>query len=295
MMPIYLMGCINRVKAVWAGRIGLPLNQLYFDVLRLFGKTPVYSEVTSWVFQIAPWIILGTTVVAALVVPILPGVSFLSFDYDFVAFLYLLGLGRVFLVLSALDTGSPFEGMGASREATYGALMEPAFLIALGALALASGHTSFASLVVGLPVGPGAMAAKGALLVSLFILLQVEGARVPVDDPNTHLELTMIHEVMILDHSGPELAVVQLASALKYTLIAGLISALVNPFSPEAEPWFCMAFSVGSLFGVSILIGLVESLIARFKMSALPRYMFTALVASAVALVIYAIQSRGVA
>ncbi len=287
-LPVFLIGTINRTKALWAGRVGQPLNQLYFDLVRLMGKTPVYSEASSWIFQIAPWIILSTTLMAALLVPLVPGYSLVSFDYDFICFVYLLGLGRIFLVLSALDTGSPFEGMGASREATFGAMMEPAFLVCLGGLALASGHTSFASLITDLPIGPWAWFAKFGLFVSLFILLQVEGARVPVDDPNTHLELTMIHEVMILDHSGPELALVQAASALKYTLIAGFISALLNPFSNQTHPVASMGFCLLGLFAVSILVGLVESLIARFKMSAIPRYTFVAFIAGLISLGIYA-------
>jgi formate hydrogenlyase subunit 4 len=287
--PIFLAGFINRTKAIWAGRKGQPIPQLYFDLIRLMQKTPVYSDVSSWIFKIAPWIILGSTSLAATLLPILPGYSPVQFEYDFVLFAYLLGLGRVFLILSAMDTGSAFEGMGASREATYSALIEPAFLITLGTLALASGHGTFASLSQALSFSVLGVGAKVALFASLFLWLQIEAARVPVDDPNTHLELTMINEVMILDHSGPELAVIQYASALKFAMLSGLISSLLNPFTLQTAPVAAMLFCLFSLFAISVLVGLVESLIARFRLRAIPRYTFFALAASVVSLAIVAI------
>ncbi len=286
LLPIFFVGFINRTKALWAGRKGLPILQLYFDLVRLFRKTPVYSEVSTWIFQIAPWIFFGSTLLGAALLPVLPGYAPLQFEYDFVLFAYLLGLGRVFLILSAMDTGSAFEGMGASREATYAALIEPAFLIALGTLALASGHGTFASLSEALSFSVFGVAAKLALFIALFILLQTEGSRVPVDDPNTHLELTMIHEVMVLDHSGPELAVIQYSSALKFAIFSCLISALLSPFSVETSPVAAMIFCLASCLATSTLVGLVESLIARFRLSAIPRYTFVACVASLISLVI---------
>lgn len=284
--PIYLSGFINRTQAIWTGRKGRPLNQLYFDLRRLMYKTPVYSEATSWIFQLAPWVTLGSTLLAALLLPLLPGYSPISFEYDFVFFAYLLGLGRFFLILSALDTGSSFEGMGASREATYSALIEPAFLIALGSLVLLSGQGTFSTLFGSLPVDMFGVGVRFALFGALFILLQIEAARIPVDDPNTHLELTMIHEVMILDHSGPELAAMQYVAALKFTMFAGLISALLNPFSIESKPISAMLFCLISLIIIAITVGFLESLIARFKLSVIPRYTLVALIASLIALVI---------
>lgn len=277
--PIFVMGIINRVKSLWAGRRGPRLNQTWFDLLRLLRKTPVYSEVTSWIFPLAPIVLLASTLVASLFVPLIPGFTPVGFDGDFIAFLYILGLGKVFMMLAALDTGSPFEGMGASREATYSALVEPVFMLALVAVAIASSSISFANFIV--PPGDvsTALILKLAFVGSMFVVLLVEAARVPADDPTTHLELTMVHEVMILDNSGPELAMVQYAAAVKTTLIAGVISAILNPFSTEFLPIAAMLFTALSIAFIAALIGLIECLIARLRFRALPLFIFAAFMA----------------
>lgn len=286
-LPIFIVGVINRVKALWGGRKGPPLDQLFFDVRRLLLKTPVYSETTTPVFVVTPWFSLAALLVAAAFIPLFPGYSLASLPYDVVIVAYLFGLSRVCLILSAMDTGSSFEGMGASREALFSALIEPAFFLAVGTLILATGNASFREVFTqAVPESfagaglPWDWIARGALIATLLVVLQVEAARVPVDDPNTHLELTMIHEVMILDHSGPELAAWLYGTSLKMTLIAGLISALLNPFSIQQSPVSAIAFSVASILGVAIFLGLVESLIARLRMRSISRYTLAGFIAA---------------
>lgn len=284
--PIFVMGIINRVKSLWSGRRGPRLNQTWFDLLRLLRKTPVYSEVTSWIFPLAPIVLLATTLVASLFVPLVPGFTPVSFSGDFIAFLYILGLGKVFMMLAALDTGSPFEGMGASREATYGALVEPVFMLALVAVAIASSSISFANFII--PAGDfsTALILKLAFTGSMFVVLLVEAARVPADDPTTHLELTMVHEVMILDNSGPELAMVQYASAVKTTIIAGIMAAILNPFSTEFLPIAAMLFTTLVIAAIAAAIGLIESLIARLRFRALPLFIFAAFMAVVLSVIV---------
>ena len=291
--PIYVIGLINRTKAIWAGRKGPQLNQFFFDLQRLLRKTPVYSEVSSWVFQVAPWIFVVTSFIAAFLSPIIPGFSPFSFSYDFVYFAYVLGLGRAFVILAAMDTGSSFEGMGASREATYAALIEPALFFAVGTLALATGVSSFQDLVLAGQNGELGWVVRFGLLLSLFILLQIEAARVPVDDPNTHLELTMIHEVMILDHSGPELAAIQYGVSVKLVMIAGVIASLINPVAMALHPFACWVVSLGLIAGVAVLVGLVESLMARLRMRTVSTYALIGVLASAASLLVIVLCQEG--
>jgi formate hydrogenlyase subunit 4 len=271
-----VVGLVNRTRALWAGRKGPRLLQSGSDLLRLLRKRPVYSTVTTGIFQAGPLVVLATTLLSGLVVPILGESSPVSFSGDFVLFAYAWGLGRMALMLSALDTGSSFEGMGASREATFGALVEPALFLALGTLAGATGRGSFAEI---LALGPHGLVRSGIVAgcaVALFIVMQVEAARVPVDDPATHLELTMIHEVMVLDHSGPELAALQYAAAMKLTLGAALVAALVNPLHRADGPWLAAAVSLALVAAVAVAVGTVESLVARLKLRAVPQYVFVA-------------------
>ena len=292
-LPIVMLGLINRVKSIWAGRRGPRIMQPYADMRRLLRKQPVYSKVTTELFRLGPVVALATGLVAGMLTPMLGPLSPLAFAHDFIAFAYVLGLGRVFLMLAALDTGSAFEGMGAAREATYGALIEPALLLALGALVLATGDPTFAGLLSWSDLGPFALGVKALCFVVLLILLQVEAARVPVDDPNTHLELTMIHEVMILDHTRPDLAILQYAAGLKLTICAALIAGLLNPVSWATQPWLAAAVSLGLVLAVAVLVGCVESLIARIRMKAIPRYTAIAMVSGVLALILVVLRSKG--
>ena len=291
--PIFAIGLINRTKAIWAGRKGPQLNQFYFDLRRLLRKIPVYSNVSSWIFQVAPWIFVVTGFIAAFLAPIVPGFSPVSFSYDFVYFAYILGLGRAFIILGAMDTGSSFEGMGASREATYAALIEPALFFVVGTLALATGSSSFQDIILAGHSGELAWYVRFGLLLSLFILLQIEAARVPVDDPNTHLELTMIHEVMILDHSGPELAAIQYGSAVKLVMIAGVIASLINPLTVTHYPFASWIVSLLIIAVIAVAIGLVESLIARLRMRTVSTYAIVGVLASAASLVFVVLCQEG--
>ncbi len=292
-LPIVMLGLINRVKSIWAGRRGPPVLQPLADMRRLLRKEPVYSKVTTEIFRLGPVVALATGLVAGMLTPLLGPLSPLAFAYDFIAFAYVLGLGRVFLMLAALDTGSAFEGMGAAREATYSALIEPALLLALGTLVLATGDPTFAGLLSWSDLGPFALGVKALCFVVLLILLQVEAARIPVDDPNTHLELTMIHEVMILDHSGPDLAILQYAAGLKLTVCAALIAGLLNPVSWLAQPWLAAGLSLALMLAVAVLVGTIESLIARIRMRAIPRYTALATIAGALALLLVVLRSKG--
>jgi formate hydrogenlyase subunit 4 len=282
-MPVVLVGTINRVKALWSGRRGPPIFQLAFDVLRLVHKRSVYSSVTTPVFRIGPWFVLVTSIASACIVPLAGGAALVSFDYDFVWFAYVWGLGRVALMLAALDTGSAFEGMGASREATFATLLEPVLFLVAGALCLHSGARTFAHAIVPhLDSGP-AVLMWGAALVALLVVVQVETARMPIDDPTTHLELTMVHEVMILDHSGPELGVVQLGAALKLFVGISIVATLANPWTPEHE-LVALAVHLLLCIGIAVVLGLVESLVARLKLRVVPQYIVVGLVAGSVAL-----------
>jgi formate hydrogenlyase subunit 4 len=206
-------------------------------------------------------------------VPLAGGEALFSFEGDFVVFAYVMATGKFFRILAALDTGSSFEGMGASREALFSGLVEPAFFLLLAGLMAAGGQTSFAAALPSLQTAGGLLQVALVLsLLSFFIMLLVEGCRVPVDDPNTHLELTMIHEVMVLDHSGPDLAFLQYAAALKMVIIGALIAGLVIP--PAASVWLSAVLLLGILVVVAVSTGLVESVTARLRMTHVSQFVF---------------------
>lgn len=286
-MPLFLFGTIVRVKSLWSGRKGPPLFQLAFDLRRLLRKSPVYSHTATPLFRIAPWVFLVTALASALFVPLTGVPALVSFPFDFVWFAYVWGLGRVMIMLAALDTGSPFEGMGAAREATFATMLEPAIFLVVGALCLLGGtHTLAGALSIHFEPG-AAMVVGAAAIVALLVVLQVETARMPVDDPTTHLELTMVHEVMILDHSGPDLAAIQLASALKLYVGASLLATLMNPIpAPDnaAAAALGVAVHLAICVAVAIVVGTIESLIARLKLRTVPQYIVVALAAGVVAL-----------
>lgn len=282
-MPVVLMGTIARVKALWSGRRGPPILQLAFDVWRLARKTPVYSKVTGPVFRMGPIVVVTTAIASACIVPLAGTTSLVEFPFDFVWFAYLWSFGRVALMLGALDTGSSFEGMGASREATFATLLEPILFLVAGALCLHSGVHTFAAALVPRLDGASAVLMWVAAIAALLVVVQVESARMPVDDPTTHLELTMVHEVMILDHSGPELAMLQLGAAIKLFVGISVIAMLLNPFAGEGSVTAAGAH-LGICLLIAIAIGLSESLIARLKLRVVPQYIVIGLLAAAIAL-----------
>ena len=282
-MPIVLAGTINRVKALWSGRRGPPILQLAFDLVRLVRKTPVYSTVTTPVFRLGPVVVLLTALASACVVPLAGGQAIASFPFDFVWFAYVWGFGRVALMLAALDTGSSFEGMGASREATFATLLEPILFLVAGALSLHSGARSLADVLVPQLDGGPAIVMWVAAIIALLIVVQVEAARMPIDDPTTHLELTMVHEVMILDHSGPELAMLNAGAALKLFIGISVVARLGNPLAGSSS-LAATGIHVGLCLAIAIAIGLTESLIARLKLRVIPQYIVVGLVAGGIAL-----------
>ena len=282
LMPFVLVGLINRTKSWWAGRKGPRLWQSFYDLRRLLFKRPVVSQLASPLFRVGAYMVLVCGLAAASMAPLLGQFAPVQFSHDFIVVAYTLGLARIMLMIAAMDVGSAFEGMGAAREAAFSSYAEPALFLLIGSASAATGMSSFADLIghlhnthfYGFIVVP--------LVLALLILLQTEAARVPVDDPATHLELTMIHEVMILDHSGPELASMQYAAGLKMTLYAGLIATLLNPIDPLVAPLPAIGVSLAIMALVALVVGCVESLMARLPMRWVPRYV---LLASAAALI----------
>ena len=280
----FLRSIINRVKAFFAGKQGPPLLQPYYDLLKLFRKGAVYSTVTSWVFRTGPVVALGTVVAALVLMPTGKINSLVHFQGDLLLFAYLLGLGRFFTMAAAMDTGSSFEGMGASREALYSALSEPGLLLGLAGLGLISRSVSLSGMYEGIDA---AVVLSGKLLpaflfilVAFFIILLAENSRIPVDDPTTHLELTMIHEVMILDHCGVDLGMIEYAGALKIWVMGLMISGLIVPVF-TGSPWGSLVLSIAILLVLAAVIGVVESVMARLKLIRVPRLLAVAFIFAA--------------
>ncbi len=277
-----LFGIINRVKALFGGRRGRPLLQTYYDLAKLLRKGAVVSDTTTWIFRTGPVLSLAGPLAALMILPLagMPGVF--SFSCDFILLAYLLGAARMATMLAALDTGSSFEGMGASREACLGALGEPVlFVTLLAAAGMGNGFT-----LNGIMNAPQHATLPHVLLaLSLFVLLLVENCRIPVDDPNTHLELTMIHEVMVLDHSGPDLAFITYGSGIKLWIFATLFSGLLLPLDP-ARPFYSAGLALGGVFATAVLVGIVESIMARLPLVRLGGLLAGAGAVSALALVL---------
>ena len=269
--PPLLLGVIGKTKALFAGRVGPPLLQPYWDLIKLFQKGSVFSTTTTWVFKAGPVIGLATGLLALLMIPLGSGQAPISFTGDLILLAYLFGLARFFTASAALDTGSPFEGMGAAREVTFACLAEPALFLGLVVLAKLSGELTLAKML-GDTVAQHWMthgASLALILLSWFIVLLVENCRVPFDDPNTHLELTMIHEVMVLDHSGPALGMILYGAALKLFAFSALIVRLAVPVA-TGHLWLDWPIFLAGVLGVAILIGVVESTMARLRLTHVP-------------------------
>ncbi len=268
-----MIGVIKKTKAFWAGRKGVSIWQPMRDFIRLMKKGSVISETTSWVFKYTPVIGLGAVIFAAMFVPLATGQAIVNLPFAFVIFSYVLGLGKFFSLLSALDTGSSFEGMGASREACFSTIVEPAFFIALASIAALTQNYSFESFKLILKNAGGYGYIIIALaVVTLFIMLLIEGCRVPVDDPTTHLELTMIHEVMILDNSGVDLGLITWSAGIKMFIFEALIANLLIPLSWPL--WVSVLAFLAIIFILAVIIGTVESSMARFRMTHVFEFIF---------------------
>lgn len=271
--PFLMIGVIKKTKAFWAGRKGVSIWQPMRDFIRLMKKGSVISETTSWVFKYTPVIGLGAVIFAAMFVPLATGQAIVNLPFAFVIFSYVLGLGKFFSLLSALDTGSSFEGMGASREACFSTIVEPAFFIALASIAALTQNYSFESFKLILKNAEGYGYIIIALaVVTLFIMLLIEGCRVPVDDPTTHLELTMIHEVMILDNSGVDLGLITWSAGIKMFIFEALIANLLIPLSWPL--WVSVLAFLAIIFILAVIIGTVESSMARFRMTHVFEFIF---------------------
>ncbi len=267
-----LPGIATKTKSWLTGRQGAPVLQLYFDLAKLLRKDSVYSTTTTWVFRAGPVVVLGAILVAALFLPLDGRVAPLRFEGDLVAFAALFALARFALVLAGLDTGSSFEGMGASREVTFATFAEPVLFLCFTALVLVTGQLSLSGML-GAPLlsaWPHAAAPLTLVGMSLFVLLLAENSRVPVDDPMTHLELTMIHEVIVLDHSGPDLAVILYASAVKLGLFSALLVCVMVPRAGLSEPVSAVVLLLG-LGATAIGVGIVESTMARLRLTRVPQ------------------------
>ena len=281
-----LLGVVNRTKAFVAGRRGPPLLQSYRDVLKALRRGAVYGDVTTWVFDLGPVVNLAALMAVLLVAPLGGVAAPLSFTGDLIVLVGLLALGRFATVLAALDTGSSFEGMGASREAHFAVLAEPALLLALATLARATGATSLTPIYGALTPALWAAALPSLALVAmtLLVLELVENSRVPVDDPTTHLELTMIHEVMVLDHSGPDFGFIQYAAALKLWLVGSLLVGLVVPV--RGAWWLCLPAMLLGMAALGVVIGMIESAMARYRLLKVPQFIVGAATLSAVGFIV---------
>jgi formate hydrogenlyase subunit 4 len=277
-----LPGILNRTKAIAAGRRGQPILQGYHDLAKLLAKGAVYSRTTSWIFRAGPTIGCAAALTAMALLPWAGVPAFLSFDGDVILFAGLFGLARFITILAALDTGSAFEGMGASREAWFSALTEPALLLALAALARLSGSLSLSGMLIGGGVSGGAGAALLLAAGAAFIVFLTENARIPVDDPNTHLELTMIHEVMVLDHGGVDFAYIQFGAMLKLWALGGLAVSLLVP--RRGAPWLDLLIACAAMVCVAVVTGLVESVMARLRLARVPQLLVAGIAMSALAL-----------
>jgi len=267
---VFFTGIIIRTKSIASGRKGPPLLQPVKDVIRLFRKGAVYSETTSIIFRIAPVIYFSSVLMACLVIPFGSYKGIVSFDGDFIFFAYILALGKFFSIISAMDTGSSFEGMGASREALYSMFAEPAFFVLIGSFALLTGNTSFYDIFSTLHLGSSITYTLGGLASFVLVMItMIENSRMPVDDPKTHLELTMIHEVMILDNSGFDLGLILTTGYLKFAMYGAIIAGF---FIAELSLIRAIVLFLVIQILFAVTVGLIESFMARFRMSHNPQF-----------------------
>lgn len=286
--PPLLIGVINKTKAFMGGRTGAPFLQPYYELFRLFRKGSVFSRTTTWIFRFGPVVGVATSFLAALLIPFGEDVHVpITFTGDLILFAYVLGLARFFTVAAALDTGSPFEGMGGAREATFSCLAEPVLFFGLLVLAKVTGTMSMAGMLGGslTEEWQNGGAAMLLVLVSWCVVLLAENSRIPVDDPETHLELTMIHEVMVLDHSGPAFGMIQYGAALKLLVFGAMVVRLAVPLETGSSLANWGVF-LAAMLVLAAGIGVIESIMARLRMVLIPQLLVAAGVLSAFGLVL---------
>lgn len=273
LVPFLMIGVIKKTKAFWAGRKGVSLFQPMYDFVRLIKKDFVISRTTSVVFRITPIIAIASVLAASLFVPLASVSALINIQAGFIIFAYVLGLGKFFSLIGAMDTGSSFEGMGASREACFTSIVEPAFFMIIASIMALTGNYTFDSLTRILEsAGNYGVLITIFAVVALFLMILIEGSRVPVDDPTTHLELTMIHEVMILDNSGSDLALLTWGNSIKMLLISSLIANIIIPHTLGTLAETALYLLI--IFAISVIIGTVESGMARLRMTHVFEYVF---------------------
>jgi formate hydrogenlyase subunit 4 len=272
---LFFPGIIVRTKSLTSGRKGPGIFQPVKEIGVLMRKGSVFSNTTGVLFQIAPTVSLSCIMCAMLVIPFGNQVALISFEGDFIFFSYLMALGKFFAIIAALDTGSSFEGMGANREAFFSMLVEPAFFILLATFALFTGYTSFSTIFSNFFLtGNNYVMIYSIIGFYLFIqIAMVENSRLPVDDPKTHLELTMIHEVMILDNSGFDKALIHIGSYLKFAIYGALMYNIAVPAGWNIFLQIVLFMAVQIVFAT--IIGMIESFRARNKMNLNPKFILT--------------------
>ncbi|MFH0733476.1 MAG: NADH-quinone oxidoreductase subunit H [bacterium] len=280
-------GIVNKQKAILTGRIGAPILQPYFDLQKLGKKETINAKGSSFISRLAPLLNLITMIIAAAMLPVGFWRPLISFDGDIILFAYILGLGRFFQILAAMDIGSSFEGMGASREATFALFAEPIFFFTIGSIAFISGLTSLFDIYHSIQLNNVLYIVFIVICsMSVFLLAVTECSRMPVDDPNTHLELTMIHEVMILDNSGIDLFIYQYSSYIKLFIYAVLEISFFYPLSSQSYILGILIFISGSL-AITFVLGVVETITSRYKMKNIPQYLLFATAIGILNLLIY--------
>ncbi|MCF0166316.1 MAG: NADH-quinone oxidoreductase subunit H [Bacteroidales bacterium] len=270
---LFFSGLVSRTKSICSGRKGPGIFQPLRDAARLFRKGTIYSRNTSFVFRVAPLVYAASVIIACACIPLGPFPALLHFEGDFIFFAYLLSVGKFFCIAAALDTASSFEGMGASRESLYSMLAEPAFFFIMGTLALLTGFHSFND-IFALTDAYSSLFSLGtaiSLAALILVIALIESSRLPVDDPKTHLELTMIHEVMILDNSGFDLGLIFCTGYLKFAMYGALIANLFlcGPL------WACVLIFFAAQILSAVAVGVTESFMARFRMNHNPEFIFS--------------------
>jgi len=279
-----LTGYVRKVKAHLLRRQGPPVLQPYRDLLRLVRKEAVVAVSASWVFRVAPYLVFGTTWVAAALVPTFATGLIFSYAADMIAIVALLGSARFMLALAGLDVGTSFGGIGSSREMMIASLAEPAMLMAVFTLSLLAGSTQLSSIAASLQgPGIGLRISLALALVALVMVAIAENARIPIDNPATHLELTMVHEAMILEYSGRHLALIEAASNLKLLLYVSIIACVFFPWGIAVSGQGFGAYLLGAsiylvkLAGGGFLLAVFETVIAKMRVFRVPDFLGAAL------------------
>ncbi len=273
----FFSAIILKIKAFFGGKKGPPLLINYYTLIKLFKKGSVYSNSTTVMFKLGPIVSLCSAITVLMFLPIAGQQPVFSFNGDIIFLLYIMGLGRFFTIAAAMDTASPFEGMGAAREAYFPIICEATTFMILIFFYRLTGELQLSAYFTGSNT-LGLWSATGApllfVVIAFFIILLTENSRVPVDDPATHLELTMIHEVMVLDHSGPDFGLIELGSFCKLFFYSTIISRLMFPVDIGNLGLGIGVFILG-LAVVYIIVGVTESVIARYRMDKVPQFVLT--------------------